>query len=65
MEYTYDAETDILVIRLNDRAPDHGQQQDEAIMHYAADGTLVEIEILDASTNAADMVRTMLTRAEA
>lgn len=65
MEYDYDADTDILLMRLNDGEPNHGQQQDDVIMHYAEDGTLVELEILDASANASEMVQAILGAAEA
>jgi uncharacterized protein YuzE len=65
MEYDYDPDADILLLRLQDKDPDHGEQEGDVIMHYAEDGTLVELEILDASSNAVGMLRTMLARAEA
>jgi len=54
-----------LLMRLTDMEPDHGEQQDEVIMHHAADGTLVEIGVLDASTNASGRVRAILRSAPA
>lgn len=64
MEYAYDPDGDILFLRLQDREPAHGPGGD-VIMHYAEDGTLVNVEILDASSNVVGMLRTMLARPEA
>lgn len=49
MRYEYDREADILMIVLQDAEVDHGDQTDNVILHYDADGEPVEIEILDAS----------------
>lgn len=62
MRYEYDREADVLTIVLADRDPDHGEQSGNVITHYAADGTPVEIEILDASEEVLEMIRPMLGR---
>lgn len=62
MRYEYDRGTDILVIRLSDRKPDHGEQAENIITHYSKDGKPVEIEILDASRTILELVKPMLQR---
>lgn len=62
MRYEYDRETDVLTIILSDSPPDHGEQAENIIAHYAEDGKPVEIEILDASTTILDLIRPMLAR---
>lgn len=61
MRYEYDVETDILLIRLRDGAPDHGEQTEGIIAHYSPDDELLQLEILDASSVTADMVKTVLS----
>lgn len=60
MNYSYDPETDILLIQVKDTTPDYGEQEDDIIMHYTDNGGLVEIEILDATENALGMLEAML-----
>jgi len=50
MKIKYDKEVDIIYIRLND-LPVQESDEDKAgtILNYAADGSIVTIEILDAS----------------
>jgi uncharacterized protein YuzE len=61
MKYRYDAEADVLLIRLREGRPEYGEQKGDVITHYGKDRRAVEIEILDASQNTADLVRTVLT----
>lgn len=62
MRYEYDREADILMIILQDAEVDHGDQTDNVILHYDADGEPVEIEILDASQMVLELIRPMKTR---
>lgn len=64
MKYEYDAETDILVIKLKDEKPDFGEQVGNIITHYNKENKPVEIEILDASKTTLDMVRAMIPHKE-
>lgn len=56
MEYKYDAETDILVLKLSKEKPDFGAQKENIITHYNKQGKPVEIEILDASKTAVKII---------
>lgn len=50
MKVKYDKETDILYIRLSDLAiAESDEEKKGVILDYTADGTLVGIEILEAS----------------
>jgi len=50
MKVKYDKEVDILYIRLsNDPVKDSDEDKPGIILDYAADGSIVAIEILDAS----------------
>ncbi|MBI5553705.1 MAG: DUF2283 domain-containing protein [Candidatus Diapherotrites archaeon] len=60
MKYKYDAETDILVIKLSGRKPDFAEQEGDLITHYDRENKPVEIEILNASETALQMVRAMI-----
>lgn len=60
MEYEYDAETDILMIKLSRKKPDFGEQEGNIINHYNRDGKPIEIEILDASETVRKMVDVLL-----
>ena len=60
MEYKYDQDTDILVIKISSGSPDYGEQNENIIYHYSEDGTPVEIEILDASRTALNIVGAIL-----
>ena len=64
MEYEYDAETDVLVIKLRAEKPDFGEQEGSIIAHYNKDNKPVEIEILDASKTTLDMLRAMIPKKE-
>jgi uncharacterized protein YuzE len=52
MEYKYDKDTDILVIKITSDSLDYGEQEENIIYHYSKEGKPVEIEILDASRTA-------------
>jgi uncharacterized protein YuzE len=56
MEYKYDQDTDILIIKISENSPDFGEQRENIIYHYSKDGTPVEIEILDASKTAQKII---------
>ncbi len=60
MKYKYDQETDILTIILSNEKPDFGEQQGDIITHYNKQGKPIEIEILDASKTALDMMKAMI-----
>ncbi|HLD57315.1 MAG TPA: DUF2283 domain-containing protein [archaeon] len=60
MKYKYDQETDILVITLSNEKPDFGEQRESIITHYSKQGKPIEIEILDASKTALDMMKAMI-----
>tara|TARA_Y100000310_G_C20170130_1_gene573267 strand:- start:116 stop:316 length:201 start_codon:yes stop_codon:yes gene_type:complete len=56
MEYKYDQDTDILIIKISDDGPDFGEQRENIIYHYSKNGIPVEIEILEASKTALNIV---------
>lgn len=56
----YDQEVDILTITLSDEAPDHGEQNENVIVHHGREGKPIEIEILDASTVILELLGPML-----
>lgn len=60
MEYKYDPETDILLIKLSKEKPDFGEQKENIITHYNKQGKPIEIEILDASKTTIKIVETVL-----
>ena len=60
MEYKYDQDTDILIIKITEDSPDYGVQEEDIIYHYAKNGKPVEIEILDASKTALNIVGAIL-----
>lgn len=62
MRYEYDRDADVLTIVLSEDDPDHGEQTENIITHYAEDGKPIEIEILDASETVLDFIRPMLAR---
>lgn len=62
MKYKYDKETDILVIELSRERPDFAEQKENIITHYNKQNKPVEIEILDASKTALDMLKAMLPK---
>ncbi len=60
MKFKYDKETDILIITLSDEKPDFGEQAGDIITHYNKDGKPIEIEILNASENALNIIKPIL-----
>ncbi len=60
MKYEYDAEVDILMIYLSKDKPDHGEMNGGIITHYNKRGKAVQLEILDASKTALNMIQTIL-----
>jgi len=62
MEYEYDEETDILLIKLSDEKPDFGGQSGPIITHYSKSGKPIEIEILDASETALSIIKPILSK---
>jgi uncharacterized protein YuzE len=60
MEYKYDPETDILMIKLSGESPDFGEQEGDIINHYSKEGKPVEIEILNASETVGNLVNVLL-----
>ncbi len=65
MRYEYDAQVDILMIYLNKDKPDHGEMNGSIITHYNKKGKAVQLEILDASKTAMEMIQTMLRSKQA
>ena len=61
MKFNYDADADALTLKVRPGAPDYGEQDGSIITHYGKDGKVVEIEILDASTAASQIVNALLT----
>ena len=56
--YAYSPDADALVIKLRDGVPDHGEEIAPGIIaHYSRNGTLLEVEILNASEMAIEIVR--------
>ena len=62
MEYKYDPQTDILLIKLSKEKPDFGEQRENIITHYNKRGKPIEIEILDARKTAAKIVETIFKK---
>ena len=60
MEFKYDPETDILLIKLSKGKPDFGEQTENIITHYNKQCKPIEIEILDASKTTVKIVETVL-----
>ena len=60
MEYEYDPETDILIIKLSRAKPDFGEQEGNIIAHYNKENKPVQIEILDASSTVVGLIGTIL-----
>ncbi len=56
MIYKYDAKTDILVLKLGKGRLDFGEQKENIITHYSKSGKPLEIEILDASKTALNII---------
>ena len=60
MEYEYDEETDILLIKLSDEKLEFGDQSGPIITHYSKSGK--PIEILDASETALSIIKPILSK---
>lgn len=60
MEFKYDPETDILLIKLSNGKPSFGEQTENIITHYNKQYKPIQIEILDASKTTAKIVETVL-----
>lgn len=58
-EYRCDKETDILVIELSSEKADFGEQKGNIITHYNKENKLIEIEILEASKTALEILKAM------
>ncbi len=65
MKYRYDRESDVLLITLGRGKPDFAEQKENVIAHYKKDGTPLEIEILDASEMAWEILKTLLPKKRA
>jgi uncharacterized protein YuzE len=61
-KYSYDSESDVLLITLSKARPDFAEQSQNIITHYNKDGKPVEIEILDASQEAVNILKAILPR---
>ena len=56
--YVYSSDADVLVVRLRDGVLDHGEELAPGIIaHYNKSGELLEIEILDASEIAIEIIK--------
>jgi len=65
IKYKYDRESDILLITLSSEKPDFAEQSHNVVTHYNKDGKPIEIEILDASETALDIVKALLPKKNA
>lgn len=59
MNYSYDRESDILLITLSKEKPDFAERSQNVITHYNKDGRPIEIEILAASEMALGVVKAL------
>jgi uncharacterized protein YuzE len=60
MIYKYNSKTDILVLILGKGKLDFGEQKENIITHYDRKGKPLEIEILDASKTAMEIVSAII-----
>jgi uncharacterized protein YuzE len=60
IRYDYDRESDILLITLSREKPDFAEQSQNIITHYNKSGKPIEIEILDASKAAVEILKAIL-----
>ena len=60
IRYDYDRESDILLITLSRGKPDFAEQSRNIITHYNKSGKPIEIEILDASRAAVEILKAIL-----
>ena len=56
MIYKYDQKTDTLMLVLAKEKPDFAEQRENIITHYNKEGKPIEIEILDASKTAVNII---------
>lgn len=61
-KYKYDRESDVLLITLSREKPDYAEQSKNIITHYNKTGKPIEIEILDASREAVDIIKALLPK---
>ena len=61
-QYRYDREADVLLITLSRERPDFAEQSRNIITHYNKAGKPIEIEILDASETAFDILKALLPK---
>ena len=61
-KYKYDSESDILLITLSKARPDFAEQSQNIITHYNKAGKPIEIEIMDASREAVNILKAILPR---
>jgi uncharacterized protein YuzE len=62
MKFKYDGKTDILAMVLSNEKPDFGEQSGDIITHYNKAGKPIEIEILNASETALNIIKPILCR---
>ena len=65
MKYKYNPEADVLLITLSREKPDFAEQSQNAITHYSKQGKPIEIEILNASETALDILGAVLLKTRA
>ena len=61
-KYKYDRESDVLLMTLSREKPDFAEQCQNVITHYNKAGKPIEIEILNASETALDILKALLPR---
>lgn len=65
IQYSYDRESDVLLITLSKEKPDFAEQSQNVITHYNENGKPIEIEILNASELALGIVKALRTKKSA
>ena len=61
-KYSYNREADVLLIKLSGEKPDFAEQNQNVITHYNKAGKPIEIELLDASQTALDILKAVLPK---
>ena len=61
-KYKYDREADVLLITLSRGKPDFAEQSRNVITHYTKAGKPIEIEILEASETAVEILKAVLAK---
>ena len=64
-KYKYDPEADVLLITLSRGKPDFAEQSQNVITHYNKAGKPIEIELLNASQTALDILEAMMLQQRA